>query len=293
MKKVKAQVFDIDPRKIDIIDGFNKRKDFGDIDELAAQIKEEGLLEPITVVPYMKDGEERYFLVNGERRYRALMKLIKDGDDVEVISANFLEKPENMTDADLYIQQYLRNEGKKFNDVEFGYVCKTLKDSGLSNSEIAKKLGKNPGVITYALQSLEYDPRIKEMIEKGEIGGTEVRRIYTAYRKTHGEDWEAKANEEILAMREKAQAQTETKNDSKPTKVSIKSSDLYGDVKDTKTFVAGMKAFKQYVEFFRRSNPGVNVRLNIFEMFESLTKNDNLTLRELFEKAFKEYKQEA
>ena len=123
MKSINVQVFNIDPRKIDVMEGFNKRVDFGDIDELAAQIKEQGLLEAITVVPYKNDanGEERYLLVNGERRYRALMKLINDGEDVGLVRANFLDvEKDNITDADLYIQQYMRNEGKKFNGLRPG-----------------------------------------------------------------------------------------------------------------------------------------------------------------------------
>lgn len=295
MKNLNVQVFNIDPRKIDVMDGFNKRVDFGDIDELAAQIKEQGLLEAITVVPYKKDAdsEERYLLVNGERRYRALMKLIADGEDVGMVRANFLDvDKDNITDADLYIQQYMRNEGKKFNDVEFGQVCKVLKDSGLSNSEIAKKLGKNPGVITYALQSLDYDPRIREMIEKGEIGGTEVRRMYTAARKKYGDDWQEKANEEIIAMKENAAAKS---NEGKPSKVSIKNNDLYGDVKDTKTFLAGMKILKQYIEHYQRNAKGVDLEIDIFDMVDKLSEKDTqLTLRELFDNAVKEaYRQNA
>ena len=121
MKQSNVQVFNIDPRKIDVMEGFNKRVDFGDIDELAAQIKEQGLLEAITVVPYKKEetDDERYLLVNGERRYRALMKLINDGEDVGLVRANFLDvEKDQISDTDLYIQQYMRNEGKKFNKEE-------------------------------------------------------------------------------------------------------------------------------------------------------------------------------
>ena len=221
------------------------------------------------------------------------MKLINDGEEVGTIRANFLDvDKDNITDADLYIQQYMRNEGKKFNDVEFGRVCKVLKDSGLSNSEIAKKLGKNPGVITYALQSLDYDPRIREMIENGEIGGTEVRRMYTAARKKYGDEWQEKANEEILAMREHATAKSD---EGKPSKVSIKNNDLYGDVKDTKTFLAGMKILRQYIEHYQRNAKGVDLEIDIFEMADKLSEKDTqLTLRELFDNAVKEaYRQNA
>lgn len=280
MNSSKVRVFDIDPRKIDVIKGFNKRKDFGDLDELAAQIKEQGLLEPISVIPYNKDGEDRFLLLNGERRYRSIMKLMDEGEEISAIPANVLEDGEKLSDADLYIQQFIRNEGKKFNDVEFGYLCKTLKDLGLSNSEIGKRLGKNPGVVSYALQSLDYDPRIREMIENGEIGGTEVRRMYTAARKTHGKDWEEKANEQILAMREAANASAE--NTGKPAKVSIKNNDLYGDVKDTKAFLAGMKALRNYIRFYQNANKGVEFEIDIMDMYEKLTENDKLTLRDMF-----------
>ena len=281
MKKSNSKVFNIDPRKIDIMEGFNQRVDFGDIDELAAQIKEQGLLEPISVVPYDKNGETRYLLVNGERRYRALTKLIEDGEDVGEIPANFVDG--DTDDVNLLVQQFMRNEGKKFNDVEFGKLCQKLKDMGKSNSEIARMLGKNPGVITYALQSLGYDPRIREMIEQGKIGGTEVRRMYTAARKTYGDDWEERANEEILNMKFAAE-----KKGGEASKVSIKSNDLYGDVKDTKTFVAGVKVLKQYLQYYQRLYPEMDMEMDIFEMADAVSqKGSNATLRSLFDDAAK------
>ena len=281
MKKSNSKVFNIDPRKIDIMEGFNQRVDFGDIDELAAQIKEQGLLEPISVVPYDKNGETRYLLVNGERRYRALTKLIEDGEDVGEIPANFVDG--DTDDVNLLVQQFMRNEGKKFNDVEFGKLCQKLKDMGKSNSEIARMLGKNPGVITYALQSLGYDPRIREMIEQGKIGGTEVRRMDTAARKTYGDDWEERANEEILNMKFAAE-----KKGGEASKVSIKSNDLYGDVKDTKTFVAGVKVLKQYLQYYQRLYPEMDMEMDIFEMADAVSqKGSNATLRSLFDDAAK------
>lgn len=296
MKKANEKVFYIDPCKIDVMPGFNKRVDFGDISELAAQIKEQGLLEAITVIPYKKDenSEERYWLVNGERRYRALMSLINDGEDVGTVKAFFLDGAD-ITDNDLYIQQYMRNEGKRFNDIEFGRVCKALKDKGMSNGEIAKKLGKNPGVITYALQALDYDPRIIKMIENGEISGTEVRRMYVAARKKYGtetNEWMTKANDEIFAM--KAEANKDNAEE-KPVKVSIKNNDLYGDVKDTKTFIAGVKVLKQYIEYYQKHYKNAELEIDIFDMLEKLSeKGSQLTLRELFDSAVQEaFKQNA
>ena len=284
----------IDPRDIKVMDGFNQRIDFGDIDELAAQIKEQGLLEPISVVPFEdENGDSKYLLINGERRYRAIMKLIADGDDPGLVNANLL--PSDIKDDDLFVQQFMRNEGKKFNDVELGLICKKLKDMGYNNSQIAKMLGKNPGVITYALQSLDYDPRIVDMMKNGEIGGTEVRRVYTAARKTYGDDWERKANEEILAKREKA---IEGNDGTEPVKVSIKRNteldekDLYGDVKDTKVFVSGMRTLLNYIAHYERVT-GLEMEVDMMDFYDRLRKDDKLTLRELFEEAATDAKREA
>lgn len=283
MKSKSITYKEINPQRIKIIDGFNQRIDFGDIDELAAQIKEQGLLEAISVVPFTdEDGQESYLLINGERRYRAIKKLIEDGEEVTV-KAEILAN--DINDGDLYAQQLMRNEGKKFNDIELGRLCKKLRELGYSNSEIAHKLGKNPGVITYAVQSLDYDPRIVDMMEKGEIGGTEVRRVYTAARKKYGDDWEAKANEQILGLKEKAVQEA----GEKPVKVSIKDNDLYGDVKDTKTFVSGMKVLLSYIAHFERQSKA-ELEIDVNDMYEKLNKNSQLTLRELFEQAVEETK---
>ncbi len=66
----RTDIFLIDPRNIDVMDGFNVRREF-DLDELKELIKAKGVLNPITVIPYKVDGKERYKLVDGERRYRA------------------------------------------------------------------------------------------------------------------------------------------------------------------------------------------------------------------------------
>ena len=290
MKETSIIYKKIDPKDIQVISGFNQRLDFGDIDELAAQIKEQGLLEAISVVPYKdENGQEKYLLINGERRFRAISKLIDDGVDVGLIKANIL--PQNLNDEELFTQQFMRNEGKKFTEIELAHVCKKLKDLGCTNSDIAKKLGKNPGVITYALQMLDYDPRIVEMLENGEICGSDVRRVYTAARKKYGQDeWEAKANEEILAQRKKTVDTTD--NEDAPVKVSIKESDLYGDVKDSKAFFSGIKVFINYCSHYERK-AGHELDADLFEMYLRMKSDSKLTLRDLFEELMAEEKKEA
>lgn len=60
------------------------RKDFGDIEELAQDIKENGLINPPVVLPADEDG--MYTLLAGERRLRALKSLGKTDTEVRVMS---------------------------------------------------------------------------------------------------------------------------------------------------------------------------------------------------------------
>ncbi len=67
----RKDIFLIDPRNIDVMEGFTVRRDF-DLDDLKEQIKSKGVLNPITVIAYKsEEGKERYKLVDGERRYHS------------------------------------------------------------------------------------------------------------------------------------------------------------------------------------------------------------------------------
>lgn len=281
-KTTKTDIYNIDPRRIVVVAGFNSRTDFGNIDELAAQIKEQGLLNPITVKPVKDDnGVETYQLVDGERRYRAVMQLINAGVDIARIKALYVSK--SATEAELLTQQFMRNEGKNFSEYELGILCKKLRDNcGKTIPEIAKMLGKNQGVISYALGDLEYDERIQDMMRKGQICGPDVRRVFTAARERYGkEEGELKAIQELLSQ--KAKSEKAPADGNKPAKVSVKDSQLYVDSKNTKAFIKGMKMLKSYMKEFHGAASGLDIDFDIFEMYRIMEKDKSVTLRSYFE----------
>lgn len=61
--------------------------------ELKESIKTHGVLVPITV--YKLPGQQKYAIIDGERRYRCCFELHKEGIDVE-IPANIVESPDKM-----------------------------------------------------------------------------------------------------------------------------------------------------------------------------------------------------
>ena len=136
------------------------RKNFDQeaLEELAGSIKEYGLIQPIVVTK----KDDYYSIVAGERRWRAskiaglteIPAIIRDDD--EKINAE-ISLIENMQREDL-------------NPIEKANGIKTLMDNyGMSQEEVAKKLGKARSTIANWARVLNLDPRVLEMVREGKI----------------------------------------------------------------------------------------------------------------------------
>lgn len=175
----RTDIFQIDPRNIVVMDDFNVRRDF-DLEELKEQIKAKGVLNPITVIPFKEDGVERYKLVDGERRYRATMLAIQEGADIQYIKA--LKAPKDASQEDLCIEQMMRNEGKRFSEIECGIMFKRFKDEfGYSQVEIAEKFRKSPAFISKCLSLMDLPQDIQDRIIANQISAKAARDIVSNY----------------------------------------------------------------------------------------------------------------
>lgn len=269
-KTKRTDIFSIDPRNIIVPQGFNSRVNFGNIEELAEQIKTAGMLNPITVQAVkMEDGTEKYQLVDGERRYRAIMKLIENneqikGKDIDYVKAIIV--PSNLSKTELYVQQAMRNEGKNFNEFEWAVLASKLRDEcGITNmSEIARVLGKNNGQVVYWFQILELPEKYQALVRDGKLCGPDLRRVLQA----HGRDTE-KAWEDIEKMQEAAEEKGEENLSLKDLGYDSKTKIF----KDSKTIYKGIKVLFDYVEHY--SQEGVQVEMDLSDMFDRL-KNGEL-----------------
>lgn len=172
----RTDIYQIDPRNVDVVAGFNVRREFA-IDELKEQIKLNGVLNPITVIPTKAaDGTERYRLVDGERRLRATLAAVEEGADIRRIKAIFL--PRNTSEEEQLVQQMMRNEGKNFTEYECAIMFNRFKDAfGYSQTEIAAKFGKSTTFVSRCLSLMELAPEIQQKLESGEISTNAVREI--------------------------------------------------------------------------------------------------------------------
>lgn len=132
------------------------RKDFSSqsIDELAQSIKQYGLIQPITV---RKGTRSKYELVAGERRLRACMA--SGFKTIEAIVINVT----NYDSAALALIENLQREN--LNYLEEGEAFSNLiTDFGLTQEELASRLGKSQGYIANKLRILKLTPEIKKML---------------------------------------------------------------------------------------------------------------------------------
>ncbi len=114
------------------------------LEELAASIREKGIIQPLVVT--RKDG--CYEIVAGERRWRAAQKaglrdlpvVIRDVSDDAILELALIE---NIQREDL-------------NAIEEAQAYKSLVEQfGISQDEVAKRVGKNRTTITNALRLLK------------------------------------------------------------------------------------------------------------------------------------------
>lgn len=183
----RTDLFKVEPRNIVVMEGFNVRIDF-DLDELKEQIKAAGVLNPITVIPFKdEDGNEKYQLVDGERRYRATMLAIEEGADIPYIKA--LKAPKDSTPEQLYIEQMMRNEGKPFSEYECAIMFRRFKEElGYSQVQIADKFKKSPAFISKCLSLLNLPQYLQDQIVAGTLTVKAAREIANNYRSPQSQD---------------------------------------------------------------------------------------------------------
>lgn len=156
---------------------FNEEK----LNELKESIEKNGLLQPIIV----KKAVKGYYIIAGERRYRAFELLGK-----KEIPAIIKE----MTDKEMMIFAVLENlQREDLSALEESESYKNLMDKmSLTQEELAKKLGKSRPYIANSLRLLKLPTEIKNKLEQGLISTAHARTLLSLKTK--------KAMEEVCTL---------------------------------------------------------------------------------------------
>lgn len=200
----RTDLFHMDPRKIVIRHGWNSR-DFelpenqAHVDQLAESIREVGVKEPLA--GYHEEGE--FILTNGESRLRAVLKLISEGHAVATVPVQ--PEPRHATETDHILSQIIRNSGKPFTPIENARVFARLIGLGMTNRDIAAKVGMTPERVAQIAKLDAVTPTVREHIKKGEITSTLVQRIQSKAKDAN------EVEEQVVEAIKTAQADGKTK----------------------------------------------------------------------------------
>ncbi len=135
-----------------------KRFDQEALEELAGSIQEYGLIQPIVVTK----KENYYSIIAGERRWRA-SKLA----GLKEIPA-IIREDNDKINAEIALIENMQRED--LNPVEKAMGIRTLIDNyGMSQEDVAKKLGKGRSTVANWIRVLNLEPRVLEMAKEGKI----------------------------------------------------------------------------------------------------------------------------
>ena len=129
------------------------------LQELADSIREHGVLQPIIVRPLPGGG---YQIVAGERRWRAsrlaglveIPAIVKEADDILTMEMALIE---NLQREDLNILEEAQ-----------GYKA-LMELHGLTQEQVAKRVGKSRPVVANALRILNLPQRVQALVSQGSI----------------------------------------------------------------------------------------------------------------------------
>jgi ParB family chromosome partitioning protein len=168
---IKEKSKDIVPLDIDklVPNPGQPRKNFdeGELQELAASIKEYGIIQPIIAA---KADDGAYIIIAGERRTRAaklaglktVPVIVREYTDQRRLEISLIE---NIQRSDL-------------NPIDEAAAYKNLMDyTNLSQDELANRLGKNRSTVANALRLLKLPVEIQRSVEQGKVSSGHARAL--------------------------------------------------------------------------------------------------------------------
>jgi ParB family chromosome partitioning protein len=141
---------------------FNSEK----LDELAASIREKGVLQPIVV----REFEEGFQIVAGERRWRAAQRagLL----NIPALIGEFTER--EMVEAAL-IENIQRDDLDPIEEASAYH--RLIKEFGLTQESLAESLGKSRASVANAVRLLKLPKEVQSMVSSGELTAGHARTL--------------------------------------------------------------------------------------------------------------------
>lgn len=222
------------------------------LEELCASIKQYGLLQPISV---RKLGSDSFELIAGERRLRACRMAGMKFIDAIIFSTY------EQDSAVIAMMENLQRENLHYMEEAEGYQ-NLIRDHGLSQDELARRLGKNQSTIANKMRILKLQMAVKRMLLQYSLTERHAR----ALQRLHDEEMQmhviqiivqqnlnVKATEDLvertISRMYGIEKEEEEQSRTRPSKIS-------GFVRDTRLFVNSLRTVVQQM-----TDAGLNPKL--------------------------------
>lgn len=147
-----------------------KRFEEDSLEELAASVKEHGIIQPIVVT---KNEKGFYTIIAGERRWRAARMA-----NLKEIPA-IIREYDTKTASEIALIENLQREN--LNPMEEADGFRNLMDLyGMTQEEVSEKIGKSRSAVANALRLLALKEPVRELVREGKISAGHARTLLSA-----------------------------------------------------------------------------------------------------------------
>ena len=161
------------------------------LEELSESIKNYGVIQPVVV----KKNDGYFELIAGERRWRAskiaglkeIPAIIKEYDENKIFE---IARAENLQREDLNPME------------EAAGYTKLSQEFGLSQDDIAKRVGKSRSAVANSMRLLNLDSRVQELVKNGKLSPGHARSILPVENAEEQFELAEKIIDEELSVRE-------------------------------------------------------------------------------------------
>ena len=169
------------------------------LDELAQSIKENGLIQPITV----REVDGHYEIIAGERRFRACVKAGYEKLPCYIMS------PSDEEAAQMALVENVQRQDLSAIEEAKSYV-QIMRQASLTQEQVARKIGKSQSAVANKIRLLNLPEEIQEGVIDGKITERHARALLSvpeekqkdAYHKVVDEGWNVRQTEDYIEAME-------------------------------------------------------------------------------------------
>jgi ParB/RepB/Spo0J family partition protein len=188
-KVVRKNMFFVPPDLLQVEPGHNGRKVFSGIEELADSIAAHGIEQPLKI----RREKDAFFIVDGERRFRAVQLAQKRGVEIAAVPCVLLEKHQG-GEAERTMSMFVANRHRQdFTALEEAEVFDRLLRWGWTEERIAKESACTTTNVKNRLLLMTAGQKAQKALQENKVSATAVLELLRRFPDDRGSQDEALA----------------------------------------------------------------------------------------------------